>query len=81
GSAAGYAGVELNESTTSLYINDILSFAKGMPTQCDLNKLSTTMKNVDINIRLELGLGDCKDTIWTCDLSHEYVTINAEYHT
>ena len=80
-SAAGYAGVELNESTTNLYINDILIFAKGMPTQSDLNKLSTSMKNTDINIRLELGLGDCTDTLWTCDLSHEYVTINAEYHT
>jgi glutamate N-acetyltransferase/amino-acid N-acetyltransferase len=80
-SAAGYAGVELNESKTNLYINDILIFAKGIPTQCDLSKLSTSMKNSDINIRLELGLGNCSDTVWTCDLSHEYVTINAEYHT
>lgn len=80
-SAAGYAGVELNESMTNLYINDILIFAKGMPTQSDLNKLSASMKNTDIHIRLELGLGDCADTVWTCDLSHEYVTINAEYHT
>lgn len=80
-SAAGYAGVELDESKTNLYINDILIFAKGMPTQCDLNVLSTSMKGRDIKIRLELGLGDFKDTIWTCDLSHEYVTINAEYHT
>src|SRR3972149_5293661 len=80
-SAAGYAGVELNESKTNLYINDILIFAKGMPTSCDLNQLSTSMKNSDINIRLELGLGDCGDTVWPCDLSHEYVTINAEYHT
>ena len=80
-SAAGYAGVELNESTTNLYINDILIFAKGMPTQCDLSKLSTSMKGSDITIRLELGLGNCSDTVWTCDLSHEYVTINAEYHT
>lgn len=80
-SAAGYAGVELDESKTNLYINDILIFAKGMPTQCDLNVLSTSMKGRDIKIRLELGLGDYKDTVWTCDLSHEYVTINAEYHT
>jgi len=80
-SAAGYAGVELDESKTNLYINDILIFANGMPTQCDLNTLSTSMKGRDIKIRLELGLGDYKDTIWTCDLSHEYVTINAEYHT
>src|SRR3990172_3695530 len=74
-SAAGYASVELDESKTNLYINNILIFAKGMPTQSDLSKLSTSMKNTDINIRLELGLGDCADTVWTCDLSHEYVTI------
>jgi len=80
-SAAGYAGVKLDESTTNLYINDILIFAKGMPAQCDLSKLGASMGNTDIHIRLELGLGDCKDTVWTCDLSHEYVTINAEYHT
>ncbi len=80
-SAAGYAGVELDESKTTLYINNILIFAKGMSTQCDLNTLSASMKDRNIMIRLELGLGDCKDTVWTCDLSHEYVTINAEYHT
>lgn len=80
-SAAGYAGVELDESKTTLSINDILIFAKGIPTQCDLNALSRSMKNRNITIRLELGLGDSKDTVWTCDLSHEYVTINADYHT
>ncbi len=80
-SAAGYAGVELDESKTTLYINDILIFAKGIPTRCDLTTLSTSMKGRNIMIRLELGLGDYNDTVWTCDLSHEYVTINAEYHT
>ena len=80
-SAAGYAGVEMDESKTNLCINEILIFANGMPTRCDLNKLSESMKSTDINIRLELGLGSCADTVWTCDLSHEYVTINAEYHT
>ena len=80
-SAAGYAGIELDELKTNLFINDILIFVKGMPTQCDLNKLGTSMKGSDITIRLELGLGNCSDTVWTCDLSHEYVTINAEYHT
>lgn len=80
-SAAGYAGAKLDESKINLHINDILIFARGMPTQCDLNTLSATMKGNDIKIRLELGLGNCTDTVWTCDLSHEYVTINAEYHT
>lgn len=80
-SAAGYAGAEMDESKTTLYINDVLIFTKGMPTRCDLNALGQSMKNSEINIRLELGLGSAVDTVWTCDLSHEYVTINAEYHT
>lgn len=80
-SAAGYAGVELDESKTNLSINDVLIFAKGMPSHGELDALSISMKGRDIKILLELGLGNYKDTIWTCDLSHEYVTINAEYHT
>jgi len=35
----------------------------------------------EITVRLDLGLGGASATIWTCDLTHEYVTINAEYHT
>ena len=80
-SAAGYAGVALDETKTNLYINEILIFSKGMPTQNNLDVISASMKAGDINLRLELGLGDSADTVWTCDLSHEYVTINAEYHT
>jgi glutamate N-acetyltransferase/amino-acid N-acetyltransferase len=35
----------------------------------------------EITIRIELGRGQCSETIWTTDLSHEYVKINAEYRT
>jgi glutamate N-acetyltransferase / amino-acid N-acetyltransferase len=80
-SATGYAGVDLDEAKINLYINDILIFSKGMPAKCDMNLLSKSMKRSEINIRLELGLGSYADTVWTCDLSHEYVKINAEYHT
>ncbi len=80
-SAAGYAGVDLDEAKINLYINDILIFSKGMPANCDMHSLSKSMKRSEINIRLELVLGSYADTVWTCDLSHEYVTINAEYHT
>jgi glutamate N-acetyltransferase / amino-acid N-acetyltransferase len=80
-SAAGYAGVELDELKINLSINDVLIFAKGIPVPYDPGTLRTSMKSKDIKLLLELGLGDCTDTIWTCDLSHEYITINAEYHT
>jgi glutamate N-acetyltransferase/amino-acid N-acetyltransferase len=32
-------------------------------------------------VRVDLGRGDARATVWTCDLSHEYVTINAEYRS
>ncbi|MCY1249446.1 Arginine biosynthesis bifunctional protein ArgJ [compost metagenome] len=39
------------------------------------------MAQEEITIRIELGRGSCSETIWTTDLSHEYVKINAEYRT
>ena len=35
----------------------------------------------EITLRLDLGLGAASVSFWTCDLTHEYVTINADYHT
>ena len=42
---------------------------------------SAVMAQEEITIRIELGRGQCSETIWTTDLSHEYVKINAEYRT
>ncbi|HAQ86194.1 MAG TPA: bifunctional ornithine acetyltransferase/N-acetylglutamate synthase, partial [Pseudomonas sp.] len=42
---------------------------------------AAVMAEEEIEIRIELGRGDCSETIWTTDLSHEYVRINAEYRT
>ena len=44
-------------------------------------KGAAVMAEAEITIRIELGRGDCSETIWTTDLSHEYVKINAEYRT
>ncbi|MBI4790981.1 MAG: bifunctional ornithine acetyltransferase/N-acetylglutamate synthase, partial [Chloroflexi bacterium] len=35
----------------------------------------------DVTIRLDLGMGRANATVWTCDLSHDYVTINGKYRT
>lgn len=80
-SAAGYAGVELDEANTTLHINDVLVYEKGMPASFDYAALKTSMQARDIFIHLQIGTGDYSDTIWTCDLSKEYVSINADYHT
>ncbi|MCF6150052.1 MAG: bifunctional glutamate N-acetyltransferase/amino-acid acetyltransferase ArgJ [Candidatus Kuenenia sp.] len=80
-SAAGYAGVELDEAHTTLYINNILVYEKGMPASFDYGVLKTSMQKQDIFICLQIGTGNYSDTIWTCDLSKEYISINADYHT
>ncbi|MGR3319930.1 MAG: bifunctional ornithine acetyltransferase/N-acetylglutamate synthase, partial [Candidatus Anammoxibacter sp.] len=87
-SAAGYAGVRLDVNRLKLFINKILVFNNGTPVAELVNedvafqeKLQKEMQNKEINICLALGLGSGNSKIWTCDFSHEYVTINAEYHT
>jgi glutamate N-acetyltransferase/amino-acid N-acetyltransferase len=39
------------------------------------------MKQSEITVRVMLGPGQCADTVWTCDLSHDYVSINADYRS
>ena len=39
------------------------------------------MRQTEITVRVDLGRGIASDTVWTCDLSHEYVTINADYRS
>jgi len=39
------------------------------------------MKQSEITVRVVLGRGQAEDTVWTCDFSHEYVTINADYRS
>ena len=39
------------------------------------------MVKSDITVRIDLGRGDARDTVWTCDFSHDYVSINADYRS
>ena len=39
------------------------------------------MKQSEITVRVLLGRGDAADTVWTCDFSHDYVSINADYRS
>ncbi len=87
-SAAGYANAGLDEDRLKLYINDILVFNNGAPVKELSNqnvafqkKLNKAMQKKEITLNLQLGLGTNSATMWTCDFSHGYITINAEYHT
>lgn len=80
-SAAGYAGVTLDESRIKLSINKVLIYKNGLPVMPFPRRLLSEMKKKEIKIQLDLGMGGSNTTFWTCDLSKEYIKINAEYHT
>ncbi|MBH3409461.1 bifunctional glutamate N-acetyltransferase/amino-acid acetyltransferase ArgJ [Pseudomonas putida] len=81
--AVGRAGVpELDVSLIDVYLGDVCIASKGgrSPSYTEAQG-SAVMAQEEITIRIELGRGQCSETIWTTDLSHEYVKINAEYRT
>ena len=79
--AAGYSGEDVDPDRMSLWFGNVLVFERGMPTKYSEEEATRTIQTRDVSVRLELGLGDASATIWTCDLSHDYVTINGRYRT
>jgi glutamate N-acetyltransferase/amino-acid N-acetyltransferase len=56
-------------------------YKNGLPVTPIPKKLLSEMNKDEIRIQLYLGMGENSATLWTCDLSKEYIKINAEYHT
>lgn len=81
--AVGYAGVaQLDVSKIDVFLGDVCIASKGCRAASYTEEQGAAlMAREEITIRIELGRGTCSETIWTTDLSHEYVKINAEYRT
>lgn len=81
-SAAGYAGVPFEESQLSLRLGEFLLYAKGTPLPFDAAAVSGYIKaNRELTMRLDFTLGSGRCTFYTCDLTYEYVRLNADYTT
>ncbi len=81
--AVGYAGIDdLDQSGIDLYLDEVHVAMKGgrnpLYREEDGQRV---MKQSEITVCVFLGRGDAFDAIWTCDLSHDYVTINADYRS
>lgn len=81
--AVGYAGItDLDQTTIDLYLDDVLVAKNGGRhagyVEADGQRV---MKQNEITVRVLLGRGDAADTVWTCDLSYDYVKINADYRS
>lgn len=81
--AVGYAGVDdLDVGKINMYLDDVLVAKNGgRNPEYREEDGQRVMKQSEITIRVKLGRGDVAATIWTCDLSHDYVSINADYRS
>ena len=81
--AVGRAGVpNLDVSKIDVFLGEVCIASGGARSATYTEEQgSAVMAREEITIRIELGRGACSETIWTTDLSHEYVKINAEYRT
>lgn len=81
--AIGRSGVpNLDVSKINVYLDDVCICEDGGAAASYREELgSAVMKQSEITIRIVLGRGDATDTVWTCDLSYDYVKINADYRS
>jgi glutamate N-acetyltransferase/amino-acid N-acetyltransferase len=78
---AGRAGVAFDLSRAAVMMGTIVLFKDGRPYDEASSEAAGYLKNDDITVTVNLGVGNEMSTVWTCDLSAEYVRINAEYRT
>jgi glutamate N-acetyltransferase/amino-acid N-acetyltransferase len=81
--AIGYAGVDdLDTTRLDLYLDDVwVAKSGGRNPDYKEEDGQRVMKQAEITVRVTLGRGDATATVWTCDLSHDYVSINADYRS
>jgi glutamate N-acetyltransferase/amino-acid N-acetyltransferase len=81
--AVGYAGItDLDQTAIDLYLDDVhVAVRGGRHPDYREEDGQRVMKQSEITVRVLLGRGSATDTVWTCDLSHDYVTINADYRS
>ncbi len=81
--AVGYAGIDdMDQTKIDLYLDDVhVAVNGGRNPAYREEDGQRVMKQSEIVVHVGLGRGDATDTVWTCDFSHDYVTINADYRS
>ena len=81
--AVGYAGIaDLDQTGIDMYLDDVhVAIQGGRHPDYQEEDGQRVMKQSEITVRVVLGRGTASDTVWTCDLSHDYVSINADYRS
>ena len=80
--ALGRSGVQMKEEDVAIFVDDIKIVENGLGLGADYEKeAAERMLNKEFSLIVDLMQGDNEDQITTCDLTHEYVSINADYRT
>ncbi len=83
-SAAGYSGAAMKIEASACAVGKMVVFRNGRPTSVDLSRVGSIMSEKTLEITVDLGFPKSAAKNWrvyTCDLSREYIAINADYHT
>jgi glutamate N-acetyltransferase/amino-acid N-acetyltransferase len=79
--AAGYSGVKFDPERVGVWLGDRERARGGATYQVPEARAAELLAQPDVSVTIDLGQGDAELTVWTCDLSHSYVDINAHYRT
>ena len=80
--AVGKAGEPANRDTLSIGFGGVWAARDGQPlADYDEAPVAAHLKGQDISIEVDIGLGQGRATVWTCDLTHGYISINADYRS
>ena len=79
--AAGYSGAKFDPTKVDIHVNDFVLCREGLDAGFDEAAAKRELDRKELTIRLDLHQGKASTRFWTCDLTHEYITINASYRT
>jgi glutamate N-acetyltransferase/amino-acid N-acetyltransferase len=79
--AAGYSGADVDDQKARIFYGPVCVYDCGQAVVVDRDAAKKVMEARAFDVTLDLGLGDGEDTVYTCDLSYDYVKINGDYTT
>ena len=79
--AAGYSGAQFDPDKVNIFIGDVQVAQNGMGLEFDEAKATETLKQKKVKILVKFNIGQAEATAWGCDLTYDYVKINADYRS
>ena len=80
-SSLGSSGIDMDQNAVDIWFDELKVVENGITTGFKEESAKNVLKKSEYNITIDLKVGNVQATLWTCDLSYDYVKINAEYHT